>query len=66
MTRSHARVTAQVCERIVAFGRQPLDAPLAAAARQLLMDGVAVAVAGAQLEKAPRLLADHFADQAPL
>jgi aconitate decarboxylase len=55
-------VTARVCERIVACGRVPLDAGLLPAARQLFLDGVAVAVAGARLEEAPRILAAHFAD----
>jgi len=51
-----------VCGRIVACGRAPLDARLLPAARQLFLDGVAVAVAGARLEEAPRILAAHFAD----
>jgi 2-methylcitrate dehydratase PrpD len=55
-------VTARVCERIVACGRIPLDAGLLPAARQLFLDGLAVAVAGARLEEAPRILAAHFAD----
>jgi 2-methylcitrate dehydratase PrpD len=55
-------LTARVCERIVACGHAPLDARLLPAARQLFLDGVAVAVAGARLEEAPRILAAHFAD----
>lgn len=55
-------LTAQVCERILACSRAPLDARLLPAARQLFLDGVAVAVAGARLEEAPRILAAHFAD----
>ncbi len=55
-------ITAQVCDRIVAGSRVPLDAAALAAARQLFLDGIAVAVAGARLEDAPRLLAAHFAD----
>jgi aconitate decarboxylase len=51
-----------VCERIVASGRESLDARLLPAARQLFLDGVAVAIAGARLEDAPRILAEHFAD----
>jgi aconitate decarboxylase len=54
--------TARVCERIVACSRAPLDERLLPAARQLFLDGVAVAVAGARLEEAPRILAEHFAD----
>jgi aconitate decarboxylase len=55
-------LTARVCERIVAHSRASLDARLLPAARQLFLDGVSVAVAGAQLEEAPRILATHFAD----
>jgi 2-methylcitrate dehydratase PrpD len=55
-------LTARVCERIVASGREPLAANLLPAARQLFLDGVAVAVAGARLEEAPGILAAHFAD----
>ena len=55
-------LTARVCERIVACGHTPLDAQLLPAARQLFLDGIAVGVAGARLEAAPRILAEHFAD----
>jgi aconitate decarboxylase len=40
----------------------PLDSRLIPIARQLFLDGVAVAVAGAQLEESPRILAEHFSD----
>ena len=62
MTQSHPNLTARVCERIVASGRESLDPSLMPAARQLFLDGIAVAVAGARLEEAPRILAAHFAD----
>lgn len=62
MTTRPPSLTARVCERIVACSRAPLDARLLPAARQLFLDGIAVAVAGAQLEEAPRILAAHFAD----
>jgi 2-methylcitrate dehydratase PrpD len=62
VTNSAASLTARVCGRIVACGREPLGTHLLPAARQLLLDGVAVAVAGARLEAAPRILAAHFAD----
>ena len=55
-------LTAQVCDRIVACGRETLTGAVLTAARQLFLDGIGVAVAGAQLEEAPRLLAAHFAD----
>jgi aconitate decarboxylase len=62
MTGSRPSITALVCERIVKCGRAPLDARLLPAARQLFLDGIAVGVAGARLEQAPRILAEHFAD----
>lgn len=55
-------LTSRVCEQIVACGSTPLEAKLLPAARQLFLDGIAVAVAGAQLEEAPRLLLEHFVD----
>jgi len=55
-------LTARVCERIVRCGAKPLAPRLLPAARQLFLDGIAVAVAGAQLETASRILAEHFAD----
>jgi 2-methylcitrate dehydratase PrpD len=60
--KSPSDLTARVCDRIVVCGRTPLDARLLPAARQLFLDGVAVAVAGARLEEAPCILAAHFAD----
>lgn len=62
MTTTSSSLTARVCERIVASGRETLGARVLAAARQLFLDGVAVAVAGARLEQAPGILAAHFAD----
>jgi aconitate decarboxylase len=62
MSGPRADMTARVCERIVACGREPLSARLLPAARQLFLDGIGVAVAGARLEQAPRILAAHFAD----
>jgi len=59
---SAGSITAEVCARIVASGRTPLDADVLGLARRLFLDGVAVSVAGARLEEAPRLLAAHFAD----
>jgi aconitate decarboxylase len=55
-------LTARLCDRIVAASRAGLDASLLPTAQQLVLDGIAVAVAGARLEQAPRLLAAHFAD----
>lgn len=55
-------VTARVCERIVACGSKPLEARLLPAVRQLFLDGIAVAVAGPQLEQVSRLLVEHLVD----
>jgi aconitate decarboxylase len=57
-----AGLTARVCDRIFSCGRAALPASLLPAARQLFLDGIAVAVAGARLEQAPRILAAHFND----
>lgn len=62
MTMNPSSVTARLCERIVAASRSALPPDALKAARELCLDGIAVAVAGAQLEEAPRLLAAHFAD----
>jgi aconitate decarboxylase len=55
-------LTAKVCARIVAANAAELDPHLLQRARQLLLDGIAVGVAGARIEEAPRILAEHFAD----
>ncbi|OWT75735.1 MULTISPECIES: MmgE/PrpD family protein [unclassified Achromobacter] len=57
-----ASLTARICERIVAAAQTPLEGDLLRAARQLFLDGLAVAVAGARLEHSPRLLLEHFKD----
>ena len=62
MSNVSSSLTARVCDLIVAFGREPLGADLLPAARQLFLDGVAVAIAGARIEDAPGILAAHFAD----
>ena len=62
MSDSKSNLTACVCERIVACSAIPLEERLLPIARQLFLDGLVVAVAGAQLEEAPRLLADLFMD----
>ena len=62
MTVSQSEITIGVCERIVECGNQPLENRLLPAVRQLFLDGIAVAVAGPQLEPASRLLVEHFED----
>ena len=62
MSKVSSSLTARVCDLIVEIGREPLDADLLVAARQLFLDGIAVAIAGARIEEAPGILAAHFAD----
>ena len=52
-------VTQRLCERIVGVGAADLTPEAIDRARQLLMDGLAVAVAGTVHEEPPRLLAEH-------
>src|SRR5215472_4591662 len=55
-------VTSQLCEKIAATGYTDLGAPATAAARQLVLDGIAIAVAGSK-EDAIQILAAHFKEQ---
>lgn len=57
-------VTAQLCEKIVGVTSRDIPEAAISAARQLILDGIAVAVAGARLETAPAILAGYFAEQA--
>jgi aconitate decarboxylase len=56
-------VTRQLCEKIVATTAPDMGAAAIAKARQLVLDGIAVAVAGACIEKAPKILADYLRGQ---
>src|SRR5215813_6841671 len=55
-------VTSQLCEKITATGYADLGGPVTAAARRLVLDGIAIAVAGSK-EEANRILAAHFKEQ---
>ncbi|MBO0742173.1 MAG: MmgE/PrpD family protein, partial [Hyphomicrobiaceae bacterium] len=55
-------VTSQLCDKIAATGYADLDAPVTAAARRLVLDGIAIAVAGSK-EDAIQILAAHFKEQ---
>ncbi|HKD56026.1 MAG TPA: MmgE/PrpD family protein, partial [Hyphomicrobiaceae bacterium] len=55
-------VTSQLCQKIAATGYADLGAPATAAARQLVLDGIAIAVAGSK-EEAIQILAAHFKEQ---
>jgi len=56
-------VTQELCEKIVATTADNIDETAIAKARELLLDGVAVAVAGARIEEAPKILADYLRGQ---
>ncbi len=55
-------LTSQLCEGIVASDYASLGAPAVSAARRLVLDGIAVAVAGST-EEAVRILAAHYREQ---
>jgi aconitate decarboxylase len=56
-------VTRRLCEKIAATSADSMDATAIAKARQLVLDGIAVAVAGARIEQAPKILANHLRGQ---
>lgn len=58
--RSSLGVTGELCEKIVAIGAGDLDAAALAAGRRLVLDGIAVGVAGACIEEQPAILAEHL------
>ena len=55
-------VTSQLCEKIAGTGYADLGAPAIAAARRLVLDGIAIAVAGTE-EEAIHILAAHLEEQ---
>src|SRR5260370_38381200 len=57
-------VTSRLCDKITAIEANDIGADAIARARQLVLDGIAVAVAGARIETAPRILADYLRAQA--
>ena len=52
-------LTERLCQRIVALGSQDLGPAAVAAAKRLVLDGIAIAVAGCRAEEAPGILAEH-------
>jgi 2-methylcitrate dehydratase PrpD len=56
-------ITRKLCEKIVATTADSMDVTAIAKARQLVLDGMAVAVAGARIEEAPKILAGHLRRQ---
>ena len=55
-------VTSQLCERIAATGYDDLGQPAIEAARRLVLDGIAIAIAGTE-EEAIHILAAHHKEQ---
>jgi 2-methylcitrate dehydratase PrpD len=55
-------VTSQLCDRIAGISYQDLGVPAIEAARRLVLDGIAVAIAGTQ-EEAIHILAAHHREQ---
>jgi aconitate decarboxylase len=56
-------ITADLCAKIVRAGYADLGDQALQAGRRLVLDGIAVAIAGATEEQAIRILADHYRDQ---
>jgi aconitate decarboxylase len=56
-------LTAELCRKIAAVDADSLGEREYAVARQLVLDGIGVAVAGANMEPAPTILAAYFRDQ---
>jgi aconitate decarboxylase len=56
-------ITRRLCEKIVATTADSMGETAIAKARQLVLDGIAVAVAGARIEEAPKILANYLRGQ---
>src|SRR5436190_5109303 len=63
MVEAMTGVTKRLCDRIVAITAEGIGESAIARARQLVLDGIGVAVAGARIETAPRILADYLRKQ---
>lgn len=55
-------VTSQLCERIVDTDYEDLGVPAIEASRRLMLDGIALAIAGTE-DKAIHILATHHKEQ---
>lgn len=56
-------ITAELCAKIAKAGYADLGVQAIEAGRRLVLDGIAVAIAGATEEQAIRILADHYREQ---
>jgi 2-methylcitrate dehydratase PrpD len=63
MAETMTSVTKRLCDRIVAITADAIGESAIAKARQLVLDGIGVAVAGARIETAPRILAEYLRKQ---
>src|SRR6267142_2696362 len=59
-SRTMMSVTRRLCDRIAAITADGIGEDAIAKARQLVLDGVGVAVAGARIEAPPRIMADYL------
>jgi len=59
MESSRPEATRKLAERIVSIGPEALDETVLVRARQLFLDGLAVALAGTVQERPPRMIAEH-------
>lgn len=55
-------ITSELCEKIIAVDYAQLGEPAIAAARRLVLDGIAIAIAGTE-EEAIHILAAHYKEQ---
>ena len=56
-------ITQRLCQKIVATSADSIGETAIAKARQLVLDGIGVAVAGARIEQAPKILAEYLRGQ---
>jgi aconitate decarboxylase len=56
-------LTAELCEKVTRAGYADLGQPAIDAARRLVLDGLAIGIAGGAEEEAIDILADHFREQ---
>jgi 2-methylcitrate dehydratase PrpD len=56
-------VTGPLCDQIASISAERIGEDAIAKARRLVLDGIAVAVAGARIEIAPRIVAEHLREQ---
>ncbi len=63
VTSATTGLTAALCQRIVSLRESDISDAARGRLRQLVLDGIGVAVAGANIEEAPRILAEHCLEE---